>query len=54
MLLAWFRLGWRHAEKGPGLVGDVLEVDEATGLADDVEKIAMLAGRGVGLMFNCT
>ena len=38
----------RQAEEGAGLVGDVLEVDQAAALADDVEQIAMLAGGGVG------
>ena len=32
----------------PGLVGDVAEVDKAAALADDIEEIAMIAGRGVG------
>ena len=44
------RLGSRQAEKAPGLVGDVAEVDEAAAFADEVEQIAMLAGGGVGLM----
>src|SRR5260221_10517908 len=28
------RLGSRHAEEGPGLVGDILEVEKAAALAD--------------------
>jgi hypothetical protein len=44
----------RQAEKGPRLVGDVLEVDQPAALPDNVEQVAMLAGGGVGLMFNCT
>jgi hypothetical protein len=40
----------RQGQKASRLVGDVLEIDKAAALADDVEKIAML-GRGcVGLM----
>ena len=38
----------RQAQEASRLVGDVVEVDEAAALADDVEQIAMLAGRGVG------
>ena len=44
----------RQAEEASCLIGDVVEVDQATTLADDVEEIAMFAGGGVGLMFNCT
>jgi hypothetical protein len=43
-----------QAEETSGLVSDVLEVEQAAALADNVEQIAMLAGGGVGLMFNCT
>ena len=46
--MVWFRLRSRQAEKVPGLIGDVAEVDEAAALADHVEQVAMLAGRGVG------
>lgn len=49
-----FGLGWRHREEGPGLIGDVLEVDQAAAFADDVEEIAMLTGGRICLMFNCT
>jgi hypothetical protein len=49
-----FRLWSRQAEEAPGLNGDVVEIDKAAARADDVEQIAMLAGGGVGLMFNCT
>jgi len=38
----------------PGLIGDVAEFDQAAALADDIEKVAVIAGRRVGLMFNCT
>jgi hypothetical protein len=31
-----------------------VEVGKAAALADNVEEIAVLAGGGVGLMFNCT
>jgi hypothetical protein len=44
----------RHGQKGPSLVGDVLEVDKAERVADDVEQVAMLTRGGVGLIFNCT
>ena len=44
----WLRLGARQAEEASRLVGDVVEVEKAAALADDVEQIAMLAGGGVG------
>lgn len=44
----------RQGKEGPGLVGNVLEVGQPAAFADDVEKIAMLASGGIGLMFNCT
>lgn len=44
----------RQAEKPSCLIGDVLEIDKAAAFADDVQEIAMFAGRRVGLMFNCT
>jgi len=31
-----------------------MEVDEATCFLDHVEQIAVLAGCGIRLMFNCT
>jgi hypothetical protein len=34
------------------LVHSFLEFGEAATLPDDIEQIAVLAGRGVGLMFN--
>ena len=37
----------RQAEEASCLIGDVMEVDEATTLADDVEEVAMFAGGGV-------
>ena len=45
--------GSRQAEEAPGLVGDVAEVDKTAAFADDVEEIAMLAGRGVGPFAGC-
>jgi hypothetical protein len=41
------RLGPRQAEKPPGLMDDIVEVDEAAALSDNVEQIAVLAGRCV-------
>jgi len=52
MVWLWLR-SW-HGEKAPGFVGDVVEVDKATAFADDVEEITVVAGRRIGLMFNCT
>ncbi|MFG1404301.1 hypothetical protein [Xanthobacter sediminis] len=43
-----------QSEEGLGLLGHVPEVDEVHGFANDIEDVAMLAGGGVGLMFNCT
>jgi hypothetical protein len=52
----WLRLRVRarQAQKAPGFVGDIAEMDEAVALADHIEEIAMFAVRRVGLMFNCT
>ena len=47
-------LGMRQAQEGPGLIGNVFEVDQPAALADDIEEIAVFACGGVGLMFNCT
>jgi len=44
------RFGMRQAQEAACFVGDVMEVDEATAFADDIEEVAMLAGCGVGLM----
>jgi hypothetical protein len=52
--MLWRRVGSWQAEKAPCFVGDVGEFGQAAAFADDVEQIAMLAGRRVGLMFNCT
>jgi hypothetical protein len=40
----------RQAEEASRFIGDLMEVGEATTLADDVEEIAMFAGGGVSLM----
>ena len=48
------RFGARQAEERTRLIGNVLEVDQAAAFADDVEQVAMFAGGGFGLMFNCT
>jgi len=52
--MVWFRLRSRKAEKVPSLIGDVAEIGKATALADDIEEVAVIASRRVGLMFNCT
>jgi hypothetical protein len=44
----------RQGKEGPCLVGNVLEVDQPAAFADDVEKIAMLAGCGILLMCTST
>jgi len=38
----------RQAEEGTRLLSNVCEVDEAERFPDDVEKVAMFAGGGVG------
>jgi hypothetical protein len=44
----WFR-SWQ-AEKAPSLIHHVVEVDEAAAPANDVEQIAMIGRRAIGLM----
>ena len=44
----------RQGEKGTRLVHGLAKPVQVLGLADEVEQIAMLAGRGIRLMFNCT
>ena len=44
------RLGMWHGQEGARLVGDVLEVDQAAAFANDVQQVAMLTCRGIGLM----
>ena len=46
--MVWFRLRSGQAEKVPGLVGDVAEIGKAAALADDIEEVAVIAGRRVG------
>jgi hypothetical protein len=48
------RIGPWQAEKASCFVGDIAEIEKAAALADDVEQVTMLAGGGIGLMFNCT
>ncbi len=45
--MVWRRVRSRQAEKAPCLIGDVGEIGEAAAFADDVEQIAMFAGRRV-------
>jgi hypothetical protein len=52
--MVWRRVGSWNAEKAPCFIGDIGKVGKAAAFADDVEQIAMLAGRRVRLMFNCT
>src|SRR6267142_4688414 len=42
-----FKIEAGQTEKATGLINNVMEVDEARGFSDDVEQIAMLAGRGI-------
>ena len=46
--MVWFRLRSWQAEKVPGLIGDVAEIGKAAALADDIEEVAVIAGRRVG------
>ena len=45
--MVWRRVGSWQAEKAPCFIDDVGEFSEAAAFADDVEQIAMLAGRRV-------
>ena len=45
--MVWRRVGSWQAEKAPCFIGDIGEIDEAGAFADDVEQIAMFAGRRV-------
>ena len=47
-LRRWLRVGARQAQEAARLVGDVVEVEKAAALADDVEQVAVLARGGVG------
>ena len=46
--MVWLWLRSREAEKVPSLIGDVVEIGKAAALADDIEEVAMIAGRRVG------
>lgn len=46
--MVWRRVRSRQAEKAPCFIGEVGEIGEAAAFADDVEQIAMFAGRSVG------
>ena len=43
-------VGAGQSQETAGLTGDVVEVDKATALADDIEEIAVLARSGISLM----
>ena len=45
--MVWRRVRSWQAEKAPCFIGDVGEIGDAAAFADDVEQIAMLAGRRV-------
>ena len=45
--MVWRRVRSWQAEKAPCFIDDVGEIGEAAAFADDVEQIAMLAGRRV-------
>ncbi len=45
--MVWCRVGSWQAEKAPCFIDDVGEFGEAAAFTDDVEQIAMLAGRRV-------
>ena len=46
--------GLGQAKEALGLLGYVPETDQSGAFADDVQKVAMLAAGGIGLMFNGT
>ncbi len=46
--MVWRRVRPWQAEKAPCLIGDVGEIGEAAAFANDVEQIAVFAGRRVG------
>ena len=48
--MPWLWVHLREAQKTPGLIGDIVEVDEATTLPDNIEEIAMFSAGGVRLM----
>jgi len=48
------RFSTRQVQEAPRFVRDFAEVPNPKAFLDDVEQIAVLGGRSVGLMFNCT
>ena len=46
--MVWHWVRSRQAEKASRFIGDIAKVDETAALADDVEEIAVFAGRSVG------
>ena len=48
------RLGSWQAQEASCLLHDIAEINQPAAFPDHVEQITMLAGRRVGLMFNCT
>jgi hypothetical protein len=49
-----FRFVAGQFQEASCLLGDLAEIAQAPAFADDIEEIAVLAGRGICLMFNCT
>ena len=54
MALGRYRVGPWQAEEHPRFIERVAQAIKPAVEGDEVEQIAMLAGGGVGLMFNCT
>jgi len=57
--MRWFwprcgRCGLRQAEESARFGENIGEAIETAAQRDQVEKIAMLTGGGIALMFNCT
>ena len=46
--MVWFWLRSRQAEKVPSLIGNIAEIGKSAALADDIEKVAVIARRRVG------
>ena len=44
----------RQGEKNPRLIHGVAKQGQIAVVSDQIEEIAVLAGRSVGLMLNCT
>ncbi|MGE0233487.1 MAG: hypothetical protein AB7S46_17055, partial [Flavobacteriaceae bacterium] len=53
-LRGWVGLRPRQAEEPSRFGLDIVEIIEVAGPTDNIEQVAMLAGGGIGLMFNCT